>query len=113
MNVQEVISPTGIVGNAAIASVDSVSGTKVVVFKIKVAFAKVVPHSVFVENTQFQMLQKRLKFLQGWQSIYTNGCVKFVQPNCYRLRLFWVVQVWSFRLMNRCSGTKPVQVSNE
>ena len=29
MNVQEVMSPTSIVGNAAIASVDSVSGTKV------------------------------------------------------------------------------------
>ena len=29
MNVQEVMSPTSIIGNAAIASVDSVSGTKV------------------------------------------------------------------------------------
>ena len=49
MNVQEVMSPTSIVGNAAFASVDSVSGTKVVFFKIKVAIAKVAPYdAVFV-----------------------------------------------------------------
>ena len=47
MNVQEVMSPTSIVGNAAIASVDSVSGTKLF-FKIKVAIAKVAPYAVFV-----------------------------------------------------------------
>ena len=48
MNVQEVMSPTSIVGNAAIASVDSVSGTKVVFFEIKVAIAKVAPYALFV-----------------------------------------------------------------
>ena len=47
MNVQEVMSPTSIVGNAAIESVDSVSGTKVF-FEIKVAIAKVAPYAVFV-----------------------------------------------------------------
>ena len=47
MNVQEVMSPTSIIGNAAIASADSVSGTKVF-FKIKVAVAKVAPYAVFV-----------------------------------------------------------------
>ena len=47
MNVQEVMSPTSTVGNAAIASVDSVSGTKLF-FKIKVAIAKVAPYAVFV-----------------------------------------------------------------
>ena len=48
MNVQEVMSPTSIVGNAAIASVDSVSGTKCFFFEIKVAIAKVAPYAVFV-----------------------------------------------------------------
>ena len=48
MNVQEVMSPTSIVGNAAIASVNSVSGTKVFFFLIKVAIAKVAPYAVFV-----------------------------------------------------------------
>ena len=48
MNVQEVMSPTSIVGNAGIVSVDSVSGTKVVYFEIKVAIAKVAPYAVFV-----------------------------------------------------------------
>ena len=41
------MSPTNIVGNAAIESVDSVSGTKVF-FEIKVAIAKVAPYVVFV-----------------------------------------------------------------
>ena len=41
------MSPTSIVGNAAIASVDSVSGTKLF-FKIKVAIVKVAPYAVFV-----------------------------------------------------------------
>ena len=48
MNVQEVMSPTSIVGNAAIASVDSVSGGTKLFFKIKVAIAKVAPYAVFV-----------------------------------------------------------------
>ena len=48
MNVQEVMSPTGIVGNAAIASVDSVSGTKVFFRNQGFAIAKVAPYAVFV-----------------------------------------------------------------
>ena len=42
------MSPTSIVGNAAIASVDSVSGTKVFFSEIKVSIAKVAPYAVFV-----------------------------------------------------------------
>ena len=40
MNVQEVMSPTSIVGNAAIASVDSVSGTKGFFSKSKLPLQK-------------------------------------------------------------------------
>ena len=44
MNVQEVMSPTSIVGNAAIASVEE----EKFFFEIKVAIAKVAPYALFV-----------------------------------------------------------------
>ena len=98
MNVQEVMSPTSIFGNAAIASVDSVlSGIKVVdFFKSRLPLQTwLLMLYLWAREYPVSDAEKRLKFLQGWQSIYTSGCMKFVQPNYYRHRLSWVVQVWS------------------
>ena len=82
MNVQEVMSPTSIVGNAAIASVDSVSGTKVFFSKSRLPLQKwLLMLYLWAREYPVSDAEKRLQFLQGWQSIYTSGCVKFVQPN--------------------------------
>ena len=56
-------------------------------FEIKVAIAKwLLMLYLWAREYPVSDAEKRLKFLQGWQSIYTSGCVKFVQPNYYRHR---------------------------
>ena len=88
MNVQEVMSPTTIVGNAAIASVDWVYTyleQKLFFFQIQSCLCK--SGSSFCicgqENSNpVSDAVEEAEISQGWQSIYTNGCVKFVQPNC-------------------------------
>ena len=107
MNVQEVMSPTSIVGNAAIESVNSVSGTKVF-FEIKVATAKVAPYAVFVSKRISGFRYAEEAEISSRVAININQWLReVVQPNYYRHRLSWVVQVWSFRSLNLCSGTNP------
>ena len=106
MNVQEVMSPTSIIGNAAIASVDSVSGTKGFFSKSKLP------------------LQQWLLMLYLWAREYQVSdaaeeaeissrvvidIYQWLREVCTAklLQITWVVQVWSFILMNLCSGTNP------
>ena len=109
---------TSIVGNAAIGSVDSVSGTKVF-FRNQGCYCKSGSLCCICgqENIRFQM-QKRLKFLQGWQSIYQwlhEVCTaKLLQTQIILGGPGVVVQIdeSSFRHKPKV-GRKPVQLSNE
>ena len=106
MNVQEVMSPTSIVGNAAIASVDSVSGTKVFFSKSRLPlqkwllmlylWAREYPVSDAAEEVE---ISSRVA-IDIYQWLHEVCTTKLLQTS-------WVVQVWSFRLMNLCSGTNP------
>ena len=65
------------------------------------------------------MLQKGLKFLQGWQSIYTNGCVNVCTAKLLQTQIILggpgvVVQIDESLFRHKPKvGRKPVQLSNE
>ena len=105
MNVQEVMSPTSIVGNAAIESVDAVSGTKGF-FRNQGCHCKSGSLCCICGQENIRFAEEAEISSRG--AIDINQWLReVVQPNYYRHRLSWVVQVWSFRSPNLCSGTNP------
>ena len=77
-------------------------------FEIKVAIAKVAPYAVFVSKRISGFRYAVEAEISSRVAIDINQWLReVVQPNYYRHRLSWVVQVWSFRSLNLCSGTNP------